>query len=521
MNLPDPNFSSDSDLRQKISRLERKATRERIARKEAERLLEEKSLELFKVNSSLIALNDDLEQTVQNRTKALQTALDTAEKAKKVSEHASMHDALTGLPNRRFLRLHFDKIMPELAQKDMGLALLHIDLDRFKQINDTLGHAAGDFLLVYVGKILTKQAGKDGFVARIGGDEFVILLPIDGDFGPAVEIGLSIVRKLTKPIVFEENVMRCGASIGIAHHQGADIDPGQLLVDADIALYRAKNAGRGVVEVFSPELKAELSHRKQLADDILTALEQNLFRPVYQPRIDAKTGRLICVEALARWDHPELGVLPPEHFISVAEDIGVIEEIDNAILDQSLSDLAKWQKIGSGISRVTVNVSYRRLVEPDLIASLIQKNITPGSIGFELLESTFLDDANDDIMQRIEAIKNLGIGVEIDDFGSGHASILSVTRLRPRAIKIDGSLVMQALTATGHEDLIRAIVDIGRALNVEVVAEGVETQDHVRLCRDLGCDQLQGFAISHPKDADLMAHLAKGGQFDPEGGKWV
>jgi len=425
---------------------------------------------------------------------------DQLETAKADMEHASLHDSLTGLPNRRFL----DNALAEHAAKKVDkqdLSLLHIDLDRFKEINDTKGHAAGDAMLMYTSELLRDSVGESGFVARIGGDEFVIMLSPAPDHAQMSALVRNIIERAREPMMWQGNECRGSVSIGIAESR-AGVDPKQLLINADIALYRAKRDGRNRAAYFSDALQAEITSRKQCADDILKGLEKDEFIPFFQPQFDARTLEISGAEALVRWQHPKRGLLAPDQFLDVAEDLQAVGTIDRMILEQSLVHLADWDQRGLNIPQVSINVSSRRLSDEKLIDSLRSLNIERGRVAFELLESIFLDDQDDVMSFNIDAIKELGIDIDIDDFGTGHASIVSLLRLSPHRLKIDREIVAPITESAAQRKLVQSIVDIGKSQGIEVCAEGVETVQHVEILRDLGCDILQGYFFSGPVSAD-------------------
>ena len=240
---------------------------------------------------------------------------------------------------------------------------------------------------------------------------------------------------------------------------------------------------------------------KRLADSIIEGLERGEFIPYYQPQIDARTQELVGVEALARWRHPTRGILPPAAFIKIAEEVGVVGAIDRAVLELGLEQFRRWQKEGVRVPHISVNVSLRRLQDEELVESLSELDIEPGTLSFELVESIYLDDRDDEFAELVEKIKALGIEIEIDDFGTGYASIVSLTKLHPRRLKIDRQLVMPIVAEPAQRTLIQAIVDIAKSLQIGVVAEGVETMEHARLLRDLGCEVLQGYVYAKPLSA--------------------
>jgi diguanylate cyclase (GGDEF)-like protein len=379
-----------------------------------------------------------------------------------------------------------------------GMAVLNIDLDRFKQINDTLGHAAGDMMLKHAAKIMIESTEPDDFIARIGGDEFVILSSMRGGQERLSTLADTIIAKLRKPVLFEGHTCRMGGSIGIAMDDSAQIDARQLLLRSDIALYQAKSKGRNRFEFFSSQLQNEIINNKHIADEILVALEKREFIPYYQLQFHADSLDVAGVESLARWIHPQKGVLTPDRFLDIAGDLDVVSQIDKHILEQALADLASWRLKGVAIPKVSVNVSASRLDDPELADKIAAFDIEPGTLAFELLETIFLDETDDTVVQNLKMLKKMGIEIEIDDFGTGHASIVSLLKTAPNALKIDRQLIRPIVDVADQRKLVRSIIEIGKSLNLKVVAEGVETQEHARILRDLGCDLLQGYALARP-----------------------
>lgn len=478
--------------------LERRCKRERAARQQAEAFLEAKSLELYETNEELKSMNECLEKKVLERTNDLRTALQNIKDAKKRTEHLALHDPLTSLPNRRFLRAHLDELFAQACAEGSCVAILHIDLDRFKLINDTLGHAAGDHVLTIVGEILNEVTQEQDFIARIGGDEFVVVTKFDSDPSRIHELAQNIPTRVAKPINFKERQLRIGASVGFSYDKAEHTAPDKLLISSDIALYQAKDMGRGVSQEFTAELEIQMSQKKQLADEILDGLENHEFIPFYQPKICANSGKIEGVEALVRWQHPSRGLLAPVAFLDVASDIGVLAKIDDMMLRQTSSDFRQWEERSIGIPRFTVNISLARLLEADLLERLDQLDLPRRKVGFEVVESIFFDNPDSATIDRINAIKDRGIDIEIDDFGTGHASIIGVVKLQPSTLKVDRQLIMDIVDNSVQERLVKAIVEIGKSLNLCVVAEGVESQTHANICTRLGCDVLQGHFFGKP-----------------------
>src|SRR5690606_31945065 len=315
-------------------------------------------------------------------------------------------------------------------------------------------------------------------------------------------LSIRLIEAISEPMAVEAHDCRIGASIGLATRCDAQESAEQLLVNADIALYEAKRRGRNRMETFHDELRLRTVEIKRLSDEILRGLERGEFRPFFQPQFDAKTLEVVGVEALARWEHPTRGFIPPDVFLPVAESLNVVAQIDEAILDQALFQRIRWESQGLGIPRVSVNVSSQRLHDEHLIERLKGLNIRPGTLTFELLESISFDTADDERKQAIEDIKALGIEIEIDDFGSGHASIVSLLELSPKRLKIDRRLILPLLESTAQQSLVHSIIDIGKVRGIETVAEGVETLAHADLLRRLGCHVLQGYAFARPMAAD-------------------
>tara|TARA_R110002020_G_scaffold145996_4_gene320429 strand:+ start:10024 stop:12690 length:2667 start_codon:yes stop_codon:yes gene_type:complete len=428
------------------------------------------------------------------------------EDARAQMERNSLHDSLTGLPNRRYLD---ERLLSGHAGRRVT-ALLHIDLDRFKQINDTLGHAAGDAMLIHAASVLKGSTRADDFIARIGGDEFVIATTSETSESHLAALANRIIVQMRQPVPYESHECRFGVSIGIAIADPREGDCGKrLLIDADIALYRAKSNGRNRYEFFTASLKAEIVRNKRVADDILSGLERKEFRPYFQPQFDARTLDIVGVEALARWEHPTEGMLTPDVFLKTAGELNVVPLIDRSILEQTLWQSTRWKAAGIIIPKMSVNVSAGRLYEADLIDSLDGLAIERGTLSFELLESIFLDEKNETIVANIERLRSLGIQIDIDDFGTGFASIVSLIQVRPDRLKIDRQLISPIVNSESRRRLVASIIEIGQSLGIRVVAEGVETMDHAVILRDLGCDTLQGYALARPMSADALMDFVR------------
>ncbi|WP_423228402.1 putative bifunctional diguanylate cyclase/phosphodiesterase [Rhizobium tumorigenes] len=451
-----------------------------------------------------VGLRDEL-----NRAKELAEARNIElELAKEKIEHIALHDHLTGLPNRRYLDRMLSARAEECRVDGTVLVVLHVDLDRFKQINDTLGHRAGDMMLKHAASVLRDGVATGDFLARIGGDEFVIVCTRKAFSRKIAGLAEQVIRELHKPVRYEGHDIRFGASIGIAFDSGEELDAKQLLLNADIALYRAKGSGRNRYEFFSLDARQHIVTTKRLSDEILLGIERHEFIPFYQPQFSATTLDVIGVETLVRWNHPEHGILSPDSFMSTAEDLDVVAVLDRLVLEKALADQQSWRDAGIDIPKISVNVSARRLADPNLGKALRALKIKPGTVSFELLESISLDQYGETSLANLKRLRRFGIDIEIDDFGTGHASIVGLLRLSPKTLKIDRELIKPLVASAEQRRLVGSIIEIGRSQKIGVTAEGVETMEHARILAELGCDSLQGYALARPMPAsDIPAFI--------------
>ncbi|MCV3768423.1 putative bifunctional diguanylate cyclase/phosphodiesterase [Rhizobium sp. TRM95796] len=437
------------------------------------------------------------------RSEQLAREREAAEASRAVAKFAADHDYLTGLLNRRA----FDEKFAEFQSTVDAASLCHLDLDHFKEINDRFGHSGGDAVLQHVGDILAKATREGEHAARLGGDEFAVLSPFG--LSRMQDLVSAIRRELDKPVILNGESYTAECSIGFACAQGQEI--GALLKASDVALYEAKKLGRNNAQLFTPELAQRLAKEKQTLKDLQAALRANEIVPHYQVQIDAKTGEICGLEALARWETAD-GVRPPSEFLDLASAHGLMEAVDEAILTRVLLDIKRWTLLDIDVPRVSVNLSAARLSDASLPKRLEAMAAPPKSLSFELIETIFLDKVSDQIKQNIRMIRDLGILIELDDLGSGHASLLGLLELRPERVKIDRHLVAPILDHAPQKQLVGSLIDIAHALDIEVVAEGVETLAHAVMLTDLGADILQGFAFAraepaHQITARLVASL--------------
>ncbi len=454
-------------------------------------------------------------QTVLREAQAQAEAQnDQLRAARRTLEHQSLHDALTGLPNRRFL----DQFME--AGCTMGgsnrLAFIHFDLDRFKEVNDTLGHAAGDEVLKEVTTRVLGLIGHDEFVARIGGDEFVAVTSGAAPEERVRKLAKSIIRALATPILFDGRHCHIGCSAGIACQTTAAEEPRQLLINADVALYAAKKRGRNRAEEFTEDMLLATIQTRRTSDELLTALENDEIVPFFQPQFDAQTMTIAGVEALARWHHPTRGLLTPDKFLGIAESLHRSAEIDAIILEKALFQAARWRALGLDVPKLSVNISAQRLKDERLMKRLSTLSFVPGTLSFELLESISFDGHDHALRDAIMDLKTMGIDIEIDDFGTGHASIVSLIELGPKSLKIDRKLIAPLQASGSQCRLVASIIEIGHSQGISIVAEGVETLAQAEILRGLGCQTLQGYAFSKPLSAENFIAFAAGWQATDE-----
>lgn len=436
------------------------------------------------------------------------------ELAKSVAKDAN-EDALTGLSNRRHFEVELKTWIGNLKTRGTEFAVLYIDLDRFKFVNDTLGHDAGDRLLVSVAHMLRELTTEADLVARLGGDEFVILKPLGTSALNVSSLADEIVQKMQAPFSFDGKSTACSASVGVAI-ANANMDvPEQVVADADAALYHAKSQGRGRWSFFTEEMHANSIATKQLASDLLLACERREFISYFQPLIDAQTGRIVCAEALVRWDHPSRGILAPVAFLDTAAHLGILKRIDEIVFAGLSGALSDFDDAGVDLPRVAVNVSAARLADPTFIHDIKSSGINPKRLTVEILESVYLDRIGDVVRWIIDELDELGVTIALDDFGTGHASVQGLLQIRPTILKIDRHFIQPVVADEGARALTASIIGIGKSLGMRVVAEGVESEEHARIVSKMGCDYLQGFYFGKPMSkADLRDRLLEtGGQF--------
>ncbi|ABG31331.1 GGDEF-domain containing protein [Roseobacter denitrificans] len=434
--------------------------------------------------------------------------------AKSVAKDAN-EDALTGLSNRRHFEVELKTWIENLKKHGTEFAVIYIDLDRFKFVNDTLGHDAGDRLLVSVADMLRDLTGDCDLVARLGGDEFVILRPLAQSALNISSLADDIVGTMQAPFACDGKSTACSASVGVAIANKHMEHPEQVVADADEALYHAKSQGKGRWSFFTEEMHAKSIATKKLASDLLLACERSEFIPYFQPLIDAQSGKIVSAEMLVRWAHPTQGILAPAAFLDTAANMGILKRIDEIVFASVHGALSRFDDAGVDLPRVAVNVSAARLADPTFIHDIKSSGINPQRLTIEILESVYLDRMGDVVRWTIDELDELGVTIALDDFGTGHASVSGLLKIRPAILKVDRHFIQPIVEQANTRPLVASIVGIGKSLGMRVVAEGVETEEHARLVTEMGCDYLQGFYFGKPmSESDLRNRLIEsGGQF--------
>ncbi|SEW44646.1 diguanylate cyclase/phosphodiesterase with PAS/PAC sensor(s) [Cognatiyoonia koreensis] len=427
------------------------------------------------------------------------------EQARRQLEFDSRHDALTGLANRRML----DETIAALRETSdtTVYAVMHLDLDHFKKVNDTLGHAAGDLVLKTLTKRLSQIIGDRGLACRVGGDEFVVLFCDAPDTETLQKLSTEIITSFKKPIRYEGHSCAVGVSIGIATGRGSQNTPQEVFRNADVALYAAKDGGRSCVEVYSPSIRRNARVIADTRQRLLDALARNEIICHYQPQFDPKTHSVIGAEALVRWECPEQGMIVPEEFVPLAVETGMIASIDAAVFHQVIAQQSAWHDAGVAFPPIALNISEDRLSDPNLLSE-VRSCLRPFHLlSFELLETAFLDETEGSKLAQIESLRDLGIKIALDDFGSGHASIVALQNVRPDHVKIDRRLVQPINAHPNQLLLLQSIAAIARLSGCRIVMEGLETHVHLAAISNVDCDALQGHALGQPLPAEDFTAL--------------
>ncbi len=422
----------------------------------------------------------------------------------------ALHDNLTGLPNRMLLADRIAQAIQMVDENGGCFALMFIDLDGFKPVNDAFGHHMGDELLRAVGLRLRGNLHGQDTLARIGGDEFVLLVALN-EPNDAPTVAARQVNLIAQPFRVGEQNLQVSASIGIALYPGNGSDQHALLMNADAAMYHAKSAGKNGYSFFDGSMNTNARKQLQLIQDLRVAVERGELRLHYQPKFDAASGRPVGAEALLRWQHPELGLLGPDRFIELAEKTGLIIVIGDWVLDEACRQMREWTLQGYGHWRIAVNLSALQFCHGGLVASvaaaLQRHELSATNLTLEITETTAMNDA-DASMSVLRRLSDMGVDLSIDDFGTGYSSLMYLKRLPANELKIDRGFVRDLEQDSDDAAIVSAIVALGQALGLRIVAEGVETDNQQDFLTRLGCDALQGYLLGHPLPAErFMADI--------------
>jgi diguanylate cyclase (GGDEF)-like protein/PAS domain S-box-containing protein len=434
----------------------------------------------------------ELERKVAERTAEL-------EEAKARAQHLADHDALTGLPNRRLLEDRLTQALALSRRNKKASAVMFVDLDRFKTINDSLGHSIGDALLKEVAGRLVKQLRVGDTICRIGGDEFVVVLPEVKRSSDVAHVAQKVIEQLSQPVKVEERELEVTCSIGIAVYPDDGRDAESLIRNADAAMYHAKELGRANYQFFTEQMNQAASHRLQLEGDLRRALGRDELLLHYQPVLEAASGRIAGYEALVRWRHPERGLVLPGEFIQLAEETGIILKLGEWVLREA----CRWATAARGAPQIAVNLSARQFNDPQL-HKVVQRALKASALPPELLELEITESTamqqTDVTLRTLKKLKQLGVSIAIDDFGTGYSSLSYLRRFPVDKVKIDRSFVAEVPGSRDQGALVSGIVALAHALQIKVVAEGVESEAQREFLRSCGCDYVQGFLVGKPAD---------------------
>lgn len=474
--------------------------------------LAKKTLQLQCQTEELAQLNRNMQlqqlQDLKRINAALQSEIIERRQAERRAKDLATKDVLTGLMNRRSLTEHLEHSIARAARQGERLALLFLDMDKFKSVNDTLGHDAGDELLKQVGERIRRAVRSADMVARLGGDEFVVLMEGLPSYNAAAEVARKIVKAYDEPFHIKSQYVKTSVSIGISlfPQDGASVH--ELMRSADLAMYHAKQERRGGVQFFHEELNARMIERSRMEHELQHALEHDEFELYYQPKVEAASGRVAGVEALLRWHHPRLGLISGGQFMQAATDSGQVVPIGVWVIEAACAQARCWQESGHTLPHlpIAVNIAIPQIYAdlPEVIERALNRHdVPPSSLQLEITESLVIDDV-DKATAVLRQISDTGITIAIDDFGTGYSSLSILKSLPIDILKIDQSFVRDLDKDLGDHAIVTAIVNMARALALRVVAEGVETQEQLDILQQLGCDEHQGYFYSKPLPAKML-----------------
>jgi diguanylate cyclase (GGDEF)-like protein len=445
----------------------------------------------------------------------LTTSVDITDRKRAESHllYMAHHDALTDLPNRTLLRTRLNRAIARARRGDGSFALHIVDLDGFKSINDVLGHSAGDKYLRIIAERLRSIVGESDTVARLGGDEFAILQTRVGCTEDAAQLAARVTEVVAEPQLLSGERINCGASIGITLHPSDGSDADQLLKNADLAMYRAKADGGNIFRFYAADMNTRAIAAAALDNALREAIEQEQFTLFYQPQVETRSGRIVGAEALLRWRQPGRGIVGPGEFLAHAEENGMILRINEWVLKAACREAKSWQRPGQPPLRVSVNLSpiqFRKQSVPLLVTSVLaETGLDPRLLDLELTENIVMQDA-DAVASDLQRMRDLGVSISIDDFGTGYSSLTYVKQFPVDRLKIDQCFIRNLANDPNDSVIVRAIVSLGHSLELDVVAEGVETREQMQLLRFEGCHEMQGYYFGKPMPASEFIELARG-----------
>jgi diguanylate cyclase (GGDEF)-like protein/PAS domain S-box-containing protein len=418
-------------------------------------------------------------------------------------EHLATHDPLTGLPNRALFAAQLESALLRADRRRSSIAVLFIDIDRVKLVTEALGHRTGDELIVQAAGRLRSTLGSTATLSRFSNDQFVAFFEDQSDLGDAVENAVRIIESINEPFMVGADEAFVNASVGIAYAVEGIGDAETLISNADVAMGRAKVSSVNRYEVFDSEMRAWVEAQRKTEIALRHGIERNEFELYYQPVVELETNETRGHEALVRWNHPNLGTLAPAEFMPLAEESGLIVPLGEQIMRQAIRQSADWERDGNGRnSFVAINLSARQLESPDLAGmvrdALVEFGANPARVAFEITETVLLHDV-DTVVQTLDELKRLGVRLSLDDFGTGYSSLTYLTRLPIDVVKVDRSFVSQLGTGSRDASIVEMVVTMARTLQLDVIAEGVETEEQAAVLRSLGCRYAQGYLFAHPK----------------------
>ena len=456
-------------------------------------------------------------QALQDMNDSLVRSVDEHKRLEKLLQHQASHDTLTGLPNRALLQDRLKQAIATATRSPAPIWIIFVDLDRFKLVNDSLGHKAGDAMLKQVAARLQAAVREADTVARLGGDEFVLVLPerVDGSGCLSASVVQRILDAVAQPMTIEghEFVTTCSMGIAVHPHDGADGET--LMTHADIAMYYAKEVGRNNFRFYAPAMDARILERLRLEGELRHALDRNEFELHYQPQVDLRSGRIVGMESLIRWNHPELGMVPPAHFIALAEETGLIVPIGAWVIRTACAQNKAWQRAGLGRLRVAVNLSARQFAQKNLAESIMRiladTGLAAQDLEIELTESMVMTDV-ERAVGVLADLKAIGVQLSIDDFGTGYSSLSYLKRFPIHVLKIDQSFVRDIAAGEDDAAIVALIISLAHSLKLNVIAEGVETPEQLAYLNEHGCDEMQGYFFSKPVPAAAFENMLREGK---------